>query len=89
MNPQHCVPTLIDDGFVLWESRAIAIYLVEKTHPKGHPLYPNDVKQRAIINQRFQFDVGTLHPRLRAICVLHIIDEALNNKYSNTTYLFF
>lgn len=72
INPQHCLPTLVDDGFVMWESRPIAIYLVEKNFPDGHPLYPKDVKQRALINQRLQFDASTLYQRIRAICVSFI-----------------
>lgn len=69
VNSQHCVPTINDNGFILWESRAIAIYLVEKNHPEGHTLYPVDATRRALINQRLQFDAGTLYPRIRAICV--------------------
>lgn len=69
INPQHTVPVLDDNGFILTESRAIGIYLVEKFFPEGHSLFPKDVKQRALINQYLQFDCGTLYIRVRAITV--------------------
>ena len=45
MNPNSRVPTIDDDGFVLWESNAIVRYLAAK-HGAGS-LSPNDPKQRA------------------------------------------
>ncbi|XP_054725708.1 glutathione S-transferase 1-1-like [Anastrepha obliqua] len=60
LNPQHSVPTLVDNGFVLLESRAIMIYLVEK-YGKDDSLYPKCPKKKAVINQRLYFDVGTLY----------------------------
>lgn len=45
MNPMGLVPTIDDDGFVLWESHAIVRYLAAK-HAAGS-LWPTDVKQRA------------------------------------------
>uniref|UniRef100_A0A1I8PRH8 Glutathione S-transferase 1-1 n=1 Tax=Stomoxys calcitrans TaxID=35570 RepID=A0A1I8PRH8_STOCA len=61
INPQHCIPTLVDGDFNLWESRAIIVYLVEKYGKKDDPLYPNCPKKRAVINQRLYFDLGTLY----------------------------
>lgn len=35
-------------------------------------MYPKDPKQKAIVDQRLFFDIGTLYPRIRAICVSKI-----------------
>jgi glutathione S-transferase len=45
MNPNGLVPTIDDDGFVLWESNAILRYLGAK-HSAGK-LWPADLKVRA------------------------------------------
>jgi len=48
LNPYGRVPTLEDDGFVLYESTAILEYL-EATHP-APPLVPADVRGRALVS---------------------------------------
>lgn len=65
INPQHTLPTLVDNGFVIWESRAICIYLVEKYGGSDNSFYPSDVQTRATINQRVIFDYG-LYERFRS-----------------------
>ncbi|KAI4470442.1 glutathione s transferase d10 isoform a-related [Holotrichia oblita] len=62
-NPQHTVPTLIDKGFTIWDSHAIAIYLVQK-YSSDQALYPPEPEKRAIVNQRLHFDTGILYPTL-------------------------
>ncbi|XP_055847695.1 glutathione S-transferase D1-like isoform X2 [Episyrphus balteatus] len=62
INPQHTIPTLVDNGFTLWESRAIMVYLVEK-YGKCDSLLPKCTKKRAVVHQRLYFDMGTLYQR--------------------------
>ena len=45
LNPNGLVPTIDDDGFVLWESNVIVRYLAAK-HGGGR-LYPADLRKRA------------------------------------------
>lgn len=45
LNPNGLVPTIEDDGFVLWESNAIVRYLAAK-YPQGG-LWPADLRLRA------------------------------------------
>jgi len=52
LNPYGRVPTLVDDGFVLYESTAILDH-IEATHPKP-PLLPADVRERAQVAQHMK-----------------------------------
>lgn len=74
MNPQHTVPTLVDDdGFVIWDSHAINAYLANK-YGKNDSLYPKDPKRRAVVDQRLHFDSNILFPR-GVVIVVSIISR--------------
>jgi glutathione S-transferase len=48
LNPNGHVPVLDDDGFVVWESMAINLYLADKC---GGALWPRDLRDRARVYQ--------------------------------------
>jgi glutathione S-transferase len=51
LNPRHRVPVLVDGGFVLYESNAIVEYLDEAYPKSGAPLFPGDVRTRALVRR--------------------------------------
>lgn len=64
-NPQATIPFYEENGFHLAESRAIIQYLIDSRAPeKG--LLGRFPKQRALIQQRIQYEIGTIAPRLLA-----------------------
>lgn len=48
LNPRHRVPVLVDGDFVMYESNAIVEYLDEVHPATGAPLFPGDVRTRAL-----------------------------------------
>ncbi|XP_069700044.1 glutathione S-transferase D1-like [Periplaneta americana] len=62
LTPQKCLPTMVDNGFVLCESRAIICYLADQ-YGKDDSLYPKDPKKRAIVNHRLYFEATCLYQR--------------------------
>lgn len=65
LNPNGLVPTIDDDGFVLWESNAIVRYLAAKHG--AHILYPTDLRSRFDIERWMDWHATTLWPALRPV----------------------
>ncbi len=61
-NPNALVPTIDDDGFVLWESNAIIRYLATKHG--GEKLYPTELKRRADVERWLDWGLATLSPAI-------------------------
>ncbi len=65
MNPNRLVPTIDDDGFILWESNACLRYLSEK-HGRG-TLWPEDPHVRADADRWMDWQTATFWPALRPV----------------------
>ena len=71
LNPNGRVPTIVDDGFVLWESNAIVRYLCAR-HGMG-TLYPPELQRRADMERWMDWQQTTLRPQF------HALSSALEN----------
>ena len=65
MNPNGLVPTMIDNGNVLWESNAIIRYLCENHAP--NVLLPEDPWQVALAQQWMDWQQTVLAPAIRPV----------------------
>ncbi len=78
LNPNKCVPTLVDTSvvggdFALTEASAILKYLADKSDWGGSPAYPHGLKARARVNQAMDwlntgfyrdFGCGLVYPQV-------------------------
>lgn len=64
-NPNGLIPTISDDGFVLWESNAIVRYLAAK-HGAG-TLWPEDLTVRAEADKWMDWQLGTIWNSFRPV----------------------
>ena len=70
LNFQHNIPVLVEDDFVLNESRAIAVYLAQK-HDKTGKLYPkDDLRTQAVINNRLCYDQQVLQAAFQPLLLM-------------------
>jgi len=58
LNPNGLVPTIDDDGFVLWESNAILRYLCARYAPGA--MWPQDAQARAAADRWMDWQLTTL-----------------------------
>ncbi len=65
LNPNGLVPTIEDDGVVLWESNAIVRYLAAR-YGNG-TLWPDDAAARARADRWMDWQATTLWPNLRKV----------------------
>lgn len=70
LNPNGLIPTLEEDGQILWESMAVNFYLA-KTYGRGK-LMPDDPWEEALVLQWSLFGIQNLD-KLAVNCILHKI----------------
>ncbi|NVJ01324.1 glutathione S-transferase family protein [Myxococcus sp. AM009] len=83
INPNGRVPALDDDGFVLWESRAIMLYLAEKT--PGQPLLPTDARGRADVNRWLFWCSAHMSPAATVLVLENFVKQRTGRGPPNPT----
>jgi glutathione S-transferase len=69
INPNGSLPTIVDDGFILWESNAILQYIADKHGAVAY--YPKELKLRADINRWHLWESAHWFPS----CYVYLIEN--------------
>jgi glutathione S-transferase len=76
-SPHSKVPAFVDDdGFSLFESRAINTYLASKKPERG--LYPDEPKRRAIVDQWSYYQAIHLGPAMQTVGFERVVKAKFN-----------
>jgi glutathione S-transferase len=71
MNPNALVPTIEDDGFVLWESNAILRYLA-RTRAPGSAIYPSEPKAAADCERWMDWQLASLNAPMTTVFFTYV-----------------
>lgn len=66
INPMHQIPTLDDNGVIVWDAHAICTYLVTK-YAKNDKLYPKDIVMKTQVDERLYFDGSYMYAKLLSL----------------------
>lgn len=80
LNPRGRVPTIDDDGYVLYESKAIVEYLDEAYPGRGAPLFPGDARERGVVRRLIEEVDNYVYP-----VVDKILDEGFKKHEEQDT----
>ncbi|KAK2467387.1 hypothetical protein APHAL10511_000622 [Amanita phalloides] len=92
-HPFGQVPYIDDDGFILFEARAISLYIATKYASQGTPLIPADLKGKALSAQAQSIEMSNFCPHAAGIMLEKFVnpklrgletDEVAVAKYAST-----
>ncbi|KAJ7763506.1 glutathione S-transferase [Mycena olivaceomarginata] len=69
LHPFGQIPVIDDDGFTLYEGRAICRYLAEKYADQGTPLFPRELQARALVEQAASVEYANFYPAVAKLAV--------------------
>jgi glutathione S-transferase len=79
LNPNKKIPVIVDDGFTMWESNAILLYLGKKYAPND--LYSEDPEVLGAVTQWLFFGKTTIDPSLaRARFITRFVPKENQNE---------
>jgi len=73
INPNGLVPTISDNGFILWESHAVMRYLIRRNDNKSgsgsadNSIYPRDSKGSSLVDQWLDWTNTVAWPAMRPL----------------------
>ncbi|KAF8190645.1 glutathione S-transferase-like protein [Mycena galopus ATCC 62051] len=84
LHPFGQVPVIDDDGFILYEGRAICRYLAEKYTDQGTPLLPKGLQERARVEQAASVEYANFYPAIVTLG-LEIVAKPRQGLHTNDT----